>query len=218
MLRSDGTARPTGVLRPNSKWSWRQRAQSGPRLWETVVLFHLRDAFHAGDVWLARSRRYGDIRRTPLPIPAVPEADRSLPVPASPRNWLAERQLALADGPRRLPAKARAGAIAGASVEDRILRVDRTEAAVPDGAADPVADLYRRIVVEAQAALRMAGFWGTGRTASRDGQILPSAGRGQALNLVNARYGPSRASSSPRSTPRTIRPPSTKPPTSSTGS
>ena len=34
-----------------------------------------------GDVWLARSRRYGDIRRTLLAIPAVPDADRSRPLP-----------------------------------------------------------------------------------------------------------------------------------------
>ena len=105
--------------------------------------FHLRDAFRAGDVWLARPRRYGDIRRTLLSVPAVPDADRSLPVPARPRDWLAERQFALADGLRRLAAKARAGASTGASIEDRILRVDRTEAAVP--AADLVTDLYLRM-------------------------------------------------------------------------
>ena len=45
------------------------------------------------------------------------------------------------------------------------------------------------VVVEAQAALPMAAFWGTGRTASSDGQFFPAAGRGEALNLVNARYG-----------------------------
>ena len=33
VLRSDGTARPTGFLRPNSKWSRRLRAQVDPRLW-----------------------------------------------------------------------------------------------------------------------------------------------------------------------------------------
>ena len=60
VLRSDATARPTGFLRPNSKWSRLLRSQSDHRLWETAVLFHLRDAFRAGDVWLARSRRYGD--------------------------------------------------------------------------------------------------------------------------------------------------------------
>ena len=153
-----------------------------------------------------------------------------------------------------------------------MLRVERTEAAVPDGAADLVADLYRRMpdaritdillevddatrfteafthlrtgspcrdrigllnvllaeginlglrkmaeattthgfwelmriarwhvegeaydralstVVEAQAALPMAAFWGTGRTASSDGQFFPAGGREEALNLVNARY------------------------------
>ena len=34
------------------------------------MLFHLRDAFRAGDVWLARSRRYGDIRKALLSAPA----------------------------------------------------------------------------------------------------------------------------------------------------
>ena len=101
-LRSDGTARPTGFLRPNSKWSRLLRTQSDHRLWETAVLFHLRDAFRAGDVWLARSRRYGDIRKALLSAPAVTDADRSLPAPASPHDWLAERRLALDEGLRRL--------------------------------------------------------------------------------------------------------------------
>ena len=47
VLRSDGTARPTGFLRPNSRWSRLLRTQSDHRLWETV-LFRLRDAFRAG--------------------------------------------------------------------------------------------------------------------------------------------------------------------------
>ena len=38
------------------------------------------------------------------------------------------------------------------------------------------------VVVEAQAALPMAAFWGTGRTASSDGQFFPAGGRGEALN------------------------------------
>ena len=273
VLRSDATARPTVFLRPNSKWSRLLRSQSDHRLWETAVLFHLRDAFRAGDVWLARSRRYGDIRKALLSAPTVADADRSLPVPASPHDWLAERRFALDEGLRRLAAAARARVIAGGSIEDSMLRVERTEGAVPDGAADLVADLYRRMpdaritdillevddatrfteafthlrtgspcrdrigllnvllaeginlglrkmaeattthgfwelmriarwhvegeaydralsmVVEAQAALPMAVVWGTGRTASSDGQFFPAAGRGEALNLVNARYG-----------------------------
>ena len=34
VLRSDGTARPTGFLRPNSRWSRLLRTQSDHRLWE----------------------------------------------------------------------------------------------------------------------------------------------------------------------------------------
>ena len=35
--------------------------------------------------------------------------------------------------------------MAGGSIDDSAFRVERTEAAVPDGAADLVADLYRRM-------------------------------------------------------------------------
>ena len=42
------------------------------------------------------------------------------------------------------------------------------------------------VVVEAQGPRYRLG---TGRTASSDGQFFPAAGRGEALNLVNARYG-----------------------------
>ncbi|MCY4637470.1 MAG: Tn3 family transposase [Acidobacteria bacterium] len=85
-MRNVAKARPTGFLRPNSKWSRLLRTQPDHRLWETAVLFHLRDAFRAGDLWLARSRRYGDIRKTLLSAPAVVDADRSLPVPATPQG------------------------------------------------------------------------------------------------------------------------------------
>ena len=62
--------------------------------------------------------------------------DRSLPVVASPHGWLAERRgapgrCALEEGLRRLAA-ARAGAVAGGSIEDSVLRVERTETAVPE--------------------------------------------------------------------------------------
>ena len=134
VLRSDGTARPTGFLRPNSRWSRLLRTQiRSPPLGRRRCCSHLRDAFRASDVWLARSRRYGDIRKALLSMPAVADADRSLPVPASPHDWLAERRSALDEGLRRLAAAAQADAIAGGSIEDSVLRVERTEAAVPDG-------------------------------------------------------------------------------------
>jgi len=44
-------------------------------------------------------------------------------------------------------------------------------------------------VVEAQARLPMAQHWGVGLTASSDGQFFPTARHGEAMNLVNAKYG-----------------------------
>ena len=45
------------------------------------------------------------------------------------------------------------------------------------------------MVIDAQARLPMAAFWGPGTTASSDGQFFPTTRQGEAMNLVNARYG-----------------------------
>ena len=41
------------------------------------------------------------------------------------------------------------------------------------------------VVVEAQATLPMAAFWGMGRTASSDGQFFPAGSRGEALYILD---------------------------------
>ena len=45
------------------------------------------------------------------------------------------------------------------------------------------------IVIEAHARLPMAQFWGQGPTASCDGQFFPTTRQGEAMNLINAKYG-----------------------------
>lgn len=45
------------------------------------------------------------------------------------------------------------------------------------------------MLVEAQAALPMARLWGEGLTSSSDGQFFRSASTGEAVGLVNAKYG-----------------------------
>ena len=60
-----------------------------------------------------------------MSVPTVADADRSRPVPASPQDWLAERKFALDEGLRRLDAAARAGAIAGGSIDEGMLRIER---------------------------------------------------------------------------------------------
>lgn len=48
------------------------------------------------------------------------------------------------------------------------------------------------MVIDAQAGLPMAKFWGGGVTASSDGQFFPAARQGAAMNLINAKYGSKR--------------------------
>ena len=45
------------------------------------------------------------------------------------------------------------------------------------------------IIVKAQSKLPLSRYWGMGDTASSDGQFFSSARQGEALNLINARYG-----------------------------
>ena len=45
------------------------------------------------------------------------------------------------------------------------------------------------MVIEGQSALPMARFWGAGQTASSDGQFFPTTRQGEAMNLINAKYG-----------------------------
>ncbi|KPD10805.1 hypothetical protein AN476_18835 [Phaeobacter sp. 11ANDIMAR09] len=45
------------------------------------------------------------------------------------------------------------------------------------------------MVIEAQSALPMSRFWGAGLTASSDGQFFPATPQGEAMNLINAKYG-----------------------------
>ena len=45
------------------------------------------------------------------------------------------------------------------------------------------------MVIKAQSALPMARFWGAGVTASSDGQFFPASRQGEAMNLINAKYG-----------------------------
>lgn len=275
LLRSGSNdAAQTDFLRSGSKWHRHLRAQpvGDARLWETAVLFHLRDAFRSGDVWLARSRRYGDLKQVLVPAQAVAESSR-LAVPLRPDEWLAERQVHLDIRLRELGRAARMGTIPGGSLENGILHIEKLEAVAPAGAEDLTLDLYKQIqptritdllldvdaatgfceafthlrtgapcadriglmnvilaeginlglrkmadatnthtfweliriarwhvegdaydralamVVEAQARLPMAQFWGMGTSASSDGQFFVATEQGEAMNLVNAKYG-----------------------------
>ncbi len=266
--------RPIGFLRRGSKWHRHLNAEQGDgqRLWEVAVLFHLREAFRSGDIWLTHSRRYADLKQALVPAEAA-QATPRLTVPLDPETWLADRKALMTEGLARLAKAARAGAIPGGSIENGILKIDRLSAAVPQEADELVLDLYDRLpairitellqevdedigftetfthlhtgapckdqigmltvllseglnlglskmaeatsthdywqlsrlsrwhvesdainralamVIEAQTRLPMSQFWGGGVTASSDGQFFPVARQGEAMNLINAKYG-----------------------------
>ena len=271
---SDVAEQPITFLRRNSKWLRHLKAQEVDcrRLWEVAVMSHLRDAFRSGDIWLAHSRRYGDLKQALVPIEAAKTTPR-LAVPFDPEEWLNERKVRMTDGLKRLAVAAKAGAIPGGSIENGLLKLYRLTADVPAEADELVLDLYRRLpdvritdmlleveqvtgftdafthlrtgapckdkigllnvllaeglnlglskmaeatnthdyfqlsrlsrwhiesdainralamVIKAQSALPMARFWGTSATASSDGQFFPAARHGEAMNLINAKYG-----------------------------
>ena len=265
---------PAHFLRRGSKWHRHINAcnEDRYRLWEVAVLFHLRDAFRSGDIWLAQSRRYADLKQALVPIEAAKATPR-LTVPFEPEVWIADRKARLADGLARLAKAARAGAIPGGSIENGVLKIDRLSSAVPKEADELVLDLYDRLpairvtdlleevekdigftdafthlrtgspcrdrvgllnvllaeglnlglskmaeatsshdyfqlsrisrwhvesdainralamVISAQSDLPMTTYWGGGVTASSDGQFFPAARQGEAMNLINAKYG-----------------------------
>lgn len=69
-------------------------------------------AFRSGDVWLTRSRRYGDLKHALVPAQSIAEGGR-LAVPLRPEEWLADRQARLDMRLRELGRAARAGTIPG---------------------------------------------------------------------------------------------------------
>ncbi|TKV40974.1 MULTISPECIES: Tn3 family transposase [Sphingobium] len=265
---------PVDFLRPNSKWHRHLRAEpSGDhRLWEIAVLFHIRDAFRSGDIWLAGSRRYGDLKQLLVPPQAIEQTAR-LAVPLRPGEWLAERRARLDTRLKEFGRAARTGTIPGGIIENGKLHIDKLRADTPEGAEDLVLDLNQQLpparitdlllevdertgfseafthlrtgapcsdriglmnvllaegvnlglrkmaaatnthsfwellriarwhvegsaydralamIVEAHAALPMAAFWGQGQSASSDGQFFLATEQGEAMNLINAKYG-----------------------------
>ncbi|NJM83004.1 MAG: Tn3 family transposase [Tabrizicola sp.] len=267
-------ALPLTFLRRGSKWHRHLNGEDdeASRLWEVAVLFHLREAFRSGDVWLTHSRRFGDLKDALVPA-EIARATPRLAMPFEPEAWLVDRKARMSDALRRLARAAKAGAIPGGSIEDGVLKIDRLTAAVPEEAEAVVLDLYAclpgiritdlllevdddigfteafahlrtgvpctdrigllnvllaeglnlglskmagatnshdyfqlsrlsrwhveseamahalAMVIDGQSSLPMARLWGAGQTASSDGQFFPTTRQGEAMNLINAKYG-----------------------------
>lgn len=244
------------------------------RMWETALLFRLRDALRSGDVWLAHSHRHREPGRELVSAEAITQPSNvpRLAVPLNAVEWIESRRSALERAIEDVSRAAATGTLAG-TIEGGRLRVDRLDADPPTGADNLTLDLYRAIpsvritdllldvdrwtgfadafndlrtgspckdkigllsvvladginlglakmaeaigvrshwqllriarwhvedeaykralatIVEAQGELPMARVWGQGQTSSSDGQFFAAAGPGEAMNVINARYG-----------------------------
>ena len=139
---------PRTFLRRNSRWHQHLNARPAGdrRLWEVAALFHMRDAFRSGDVWLAHSRRYGDVKQALVSIEATHTTAR-LAVPYQSQEWLGEHKAHLGEGLERLAHAAHHGRIAGGTIEKGELRIVRPASAMPEDVDELVLDLYRRLVI-----------------------------------------------------------------------
>ena len=144
---SDGTARPTGFLRPNSRWSRLLRTQFvQPPLGDGgVVPPSGRVPPRRRSGWRGRAATATSERRCcRLPPSLMPTAAcRSRPVRAT---GSPSARFALDEGPA--PAGRGSAGRCGRRRQHRRQRAPRREDGnrrVPDGAADLVADLYRRM-------------------------------------------------------------------------
>ncbi|MCP4934411.1 MAG: DUF4158 domain-containing protein, partial [bacterium] len=125
----DGQNPQIAFLRRTSKWHRYINTQPNgdTRLWEIAVLFHLRDAFRSGDIWLRHSRRYADLKQALVPIQTV-QATARLAVPFNPKDWLADRRARMETGLKRLAKATRDGLIPNGSIENGVLQIDRLTA------------------------------------------------------------------------------------------
>ena len=263
---------PVAFARP--KWRKRLHPETRPdrKTWETAILFTLRDALRAGDVWLEDSRRHREVSADLIPATAA-AGTGTLAVPLDACEWIETRKAALSAAIDAAGEAARRGTLPNGAIENGALRLEKLERPAPAGTEDLILTLYQQVpptritdillevddtvgfsdaftnlrtgapccdrvglltvlladgvnlglkkmaaatsahgfwellriarwhvqedayhralamIVEAQGALPMARFWGSGLTASADGQFFPAGGAGEAMNLVNARYG-----------------------------
>ena len=96
------------------------------------MLFALRDAFKARDVWFTHSHDYRDMARDLIPATAVPKVGR-LAVPLDAVSWIEDRRAAMG-------AALQVAEAAGAS--EASVKSGRPDSAVPASADNLILSLY----------------------------------------------------------------------------
>lgn len=257
----------------NAKWSKCLGHNPQQKLWETVILFAIRDGLRSRDIWIVHSRTYQDTKQQLLPLQQA-EQTFSLPIPLQSTTWLTARKALLEQRIKQINRMIAQGTLPNSCIEKGKIHVNRLDRQGPERRDMLTQDIYQQmpqvsitdilreveedtgftdcfthihtrspctdkigllnvllasginmglkkmalcssshtsfwslmrisnwyvtceaitdalaIIIEKHSKLPLSSAWGDRTTSSSDGQFFLSGGRGDAMNLINVRYG-----------------------------
>jgi TnpA family transposase len=257
----------------NAKWSKRLGNAPDRKLWETALLFTVRDGLRSRDIWAVDSRIYQDTRQQFLPTQQAKQI-LSLPIPLNANEWITGRKELLEQGIKHVAQMIQQDTLPNSCIENGKIYVNRLDSPMPEGMDTLTLDIYKEmpqisitdilmevaedtgftdcfihihtgstcadtlgllnvllagginmglkkmalcssshtsfwslmrisswhvtsgamedalaIIIDKHKELSLSAAIGDGSTASSDGQFYPSGGSGEAMNLINAKYG-----------------------------
>ncbi len=102
------------------------------KLWETAIMFAIKDAFRSGDLWINKSLRYADISTLLLPQTEVAKCGK-LAVPLDPNTWLSAKENTLNAALDNISRLAKAGLLPNGAIKNGKIHIKKLEKAIPDG-------------------------------------------------------------------------------------
>jgi TnpA family transposase len=128
----------------NARWSKRLGGEPEKKLWETAVLFAIRDGLRSRDIWVKNSQAYQDTRKRLLPAQQA-EQTVSLPVPLQADTWIQQRKELLTKQIKQVSRMIRQGTLPNSCIEKGKIRVNRLDRQVPEGMDALTLDIYRQM-------------------------------------------------------------------------
>ena len=75
----------------NAQWKKKLGRRPDRKIWETAILFTIRDCLRSRDIWVSDSRVYRDTKQQLLPV-CQAEQTLSLPIPLQAKEWIKSRR------------------------------------------------------------------------------------------------------------------------------
>jgi TnpA family transposase len=128
----------------NAKWSKRLGNAPDRKLWETALLFTIRDCLRSRDIWAVDSRMYQDTRQQLLPKQQA-EQTLSLPIPLNANEWITGRKELLEQRIKHVAQMMRQNTLPNSCIEKGKIHVNRIDPQIPDGIDTLTLDIYKEM-------------------------------------------------------------------------